>query len=70
MHPNIGAVGCAAHEAQKKVEHITVCCADFRAPKHTLSSNAERTLMELIVEDATDRVVGAHMVGPDAGETV
>jgi glutathione reductase (NADPH) len=38
--------------------------------KHTLSGRDERTLMKLIVDDDTDRVVGVHMVGPDAGEIV
>ena len=69
-HPNIGTVGYAEHEAHKAFEHITVYCADFKALKHTLSGSSERTLMKLIVEDATDRVVGLHMVGPDAGEIV
>ena len=69
-HPNIGTVGYAEHEAHRKFEHITVYCADFKALKHTLSGSTERTLMKLIVEDATDRVVGLHMVGPDAGEIV
>jgi glutathione reductase (NADPH) len=36
--------------------------------KHTLSGRDERTLMKLVVDDDSDRVVGAHMVGPDAGE--
>ena len=69
-HPNIGTVGFTELEAHKKFEHITVYCADFKALKHTLSGSNERTLMKLIVEDATDRVVGLHMVGPDAGEVV
>ena len=69
-HPNIGTVGYAEHEAHKKFDNVTVYCADFKALKHTLSGSSERTLMKLIVEDATDRVVGLHMVGPDAGEIV
>jgi glutathione reductase (NADPH) len=36
--------------------------------KHTLSGRDERALMKLVVDDKTDRVLGAHMVGPDAGE--
>ena len=69
-HPNIGTVGFTELEAHKTFEHITVYCADFKALKHTLSGSTERTLMKLIVDDATDRVVGLHMVGPDAGEIV
>ena len=44
--------------------------SEFKALKHTLSGSTERMLMKLLVEDATDRVVGLHMVGPDAGEVV
>ena len=44
--------------------------SEFKALKHTLSGSTERTFMKLLVEDATDRVVGLHMVGPDAGEIV
>ena len=47
-----------------------VCVSEFKALKHTLSGSSERTLMKLVVEDATDRVVGLHMVGADAGEVV
>jgi glutathione reductase (NADPH) len=38
--------------------------------KHTISGSDEKSLMKLIVEDASDRVIGVHMVGPDAGETI
>ena len=69
-HPNIGTVGYSEAEARKKFGGITVFRSDFKALKHTLSGSTERTLMKLLVEDATDRVVGLHMVGPDAGEVV
>ena len=69
-HPNIGTVGFAEHAARKEFGEVTVYCTDFKALKHTLSGSSERTLMKLIVESATDRVVGLHMVGPDAGEIV
>jgi glutathione reductase (NADPH) len=42
----------------------------FTPLKHTLSGRNEKTLMKLIVEQHSDRVVGAHMVGPDAGEII
>ena len=38
--------------------------------KHTMSGRNERTMMKLVVDADTDRVVGAHMVGPDAGEII
>jgi glutathione reductase (NADPH) len=69
-HPNIGTVGYSEADARTKFGKVTVFRADFKALKHTLSGSTERTLMKLLVEDATDRVVGLHMVGPDAGEIV
>ena len=69
-HPNIGTVGYSEADARKNFGKVTVFRADFKALKHTLSGSTERTLMKLLVEDATDRVVGLHMVGPDAGEIV
>ncbi len=69
-HPNIGTVGYTELEASEKFGKISVFSSDFKALKHTLSGSTERSLLKLIVEDATDRVVGLHMVGPDAGEIV
>ena len=69
-HPNIGTVGYTEIEARKKLGNVTIFRSEFKALKHTLSGSTERTLMKLVVEDATDRVVGLHMVGPDAGEIV
>ena len=69
-HPNIGTVGYSEEAARKKFGAITVFKSEFKALKHTLSGSTERTLMKLLVEDATDRVVGLHMVGPEAGEVV
>ncbi|MDO9165056.1 MAG: FAD-dependent oxidoreductase, partial [Rhodoferax sp.] len=69
-HPNIGTVGYSEADARKRFGGVTVYRSEFRALKHTLSGSTERTLMKLLVEDATDRVVGLHMVGPDAGEVV
>jgi glutathione reductase (NADPH) len=73
-HPNIGTVGYSEADARKEfgteLGGITVFKTEFKALKHTLSGSSERTFMKLLVEDATDRVVGLHMVGPDAGEIV
>ena len=69
-HPNIGTVGYTETEAREKFGAVTVYRSDFKALKHTLSGSSERTLMKLLVEDATDRVVGLHIVGADAGEVV
>ena len=69
-HPNIGTVGLTETAARKKFGKIRLYRSEFKALKHTLSGSTERTLMKLIVDDATDRVVGLHMVGADAGEIV
>ncbi len=69
-HPNIGTVGYSEHDAATHCGNVTVFRSEFRALKHTLSGSSERTLMKLVVQDDTDRVVGLHMVGPDAGEIV
>ncbi|MEO6971934.1 MAG: glutathione-disulfide reductase [Rhodoferax sp.] len=69
-HPNIGTVGYTEAQAREKFGRVTVYRSDFKPLKHTLSGSSERTLMKLLVDDASDRVVGLHMVGPDAGEVV
>jgi glutathione reductase (NADPH) len=69
-HPNVGTVGLSESEARAQLGHITLYRSEFRALKHTLSGSTERTLMKLVVDTATDRVVGLHMVGADAGEIV
>jgi glutathione reductase (NADPH) len=69
-HPTIGTVGYSEAAARQHFGPVTVYRSEFKALKHTLSGSTERTLMKLVVEDATDRVVGLHMVGPDAGEVV
>ncbi|GEN22075.1 glutathione reductase [Halomonas cupida] len=69
-HPNIGTVGLSEEKAREKYDAIRVYSADFRPMKHTLSGSEERCLMKLIVDDASDVVVGAHMVGEEAGEVI
>ena len=68
--PSIGSVGLTETEAREHYGEIDVYRSVFRAMKHTLSGRDEKTLMKLLVDRATDRVVGCHMVGPEAGETV
>ena len=69
-HPNIGTVGYSEAAAREKFGKISIYRSDFKALKHTLSGSTERTLMKLLVDNDTDRVVGLHMVGADAGEIV
>jgi len=66
--PNIGTVGLTETEARAQGLSLQIFKSEFRPMKHTLSGRDERTLMKLIVDSETDRVVGLHMVGPDAGE--
>jgi glutathione reductase (NADPH) len=69
-HPSVGTVGWTEAEARDRFAAVRTYLSEFRSLKHTLSGSAERTLLKLVVDDASDRVVGLHMVGADAGETV
>ena len=68
--PPVGTVGDSEEKALAKYGAIDVYKTDFRALKHTLSGRGERTLMKLVVDTASQRVVGAHMVGADAPEII
>ena len=70
--PAIGTVGLTQKEAQEKCgsDDLHIFSSEFRALRHTLSGNTERTLMKLVVQKSTDRVLGIHMAGADAGEII
>ncbi|MCG7199719.1 glutathione-disulfide reductase [Marinobacter pelagius] len=68
--PNIGTVGLTESEAREKGHKLRIYRSEFRPMKYTLSGRDERCLMKLVVDDESDRVIGAHMVGPDAGEII
>ncbi len=68
--PTIGTVGLTEAAARTRYGAVDVYVSEFTPLKHTLSGNEERTLMKLVVDTASDRVVGAHMAGPDAGEII
>lgn len=68
--PNIGTVGLTEEQARERYGDIDVYSSNFRALKHTLSGSDERTLMKMLVDPGSDRVVGVHMVGADAGEII
>lgn len=68
--PNIGTVGFTESAAEIEFGEITLYKSTFKPMKHTISGRDEKTFMKLIVDDATDRVVGVHMMGPDAGEII
>lgn len=66
--PEIGTVGMSEEQAAKRFGDIDVFRAEFRPMKATLSGSAGKMLMKLIVDSASGKVVGAHVMGPDAGE--
>ncbi|WP_159948081.1 glutathione-disulfide reductase [Rhizobium sp. 18065] len=66
--PEIGTVGMSEDEAAKRFDEIEVYRAQFRPMKATLSGRAEKMIMKLIVNAADRKVVGAHILGHDAGE--
>ncbi len=68
--PELGTVGLTEAEAREQHARIDVYRTRFRPLKLTLTELAERTMMKLVVDRATDRVVGCHMVGPHAGEII
>jgi glutathione reductase (NADPH) len=69
-HPNIGTVGLGEAQARERHGAVRVFRSEFRPLRHTLSGSSERTLVKLVVDGASDRVLGVHMVGADAGEIV
>ena len=68
--PNIGTVGLTENDCQEQGLQVDVYVSNFKPLKHTISGMNERTLMKLIVNKADNKVLGLHMVGHDAGETV
>ncbi|MBW2577661.1 MAG: FAD-dependent oxidoreductase [Deltaproteobacteria bacterium] len=68
--PPIGTVGPSEGAAREIHGEIDVYRSKFRALKHTLTGREEQTLMKLIVDRASNRVVALHMVGADAGEII
>ena len=68
--PPIGTVGYTEEAAREHCGQVDIYRSTFRPLRNTLSGNQEQTLMKLVVQRSTDRVVGCHMVGPDAGEII
>ncbi len=68
--PNIATVGLSEEAARARHGQVDVYKTAFRALKLTLGGHEERTFMKLVVDAASQRVVGAHMIGPDAGEII
>ena len=68
--PPVGSVGYAEHEARREFGEVDIYKTDFRPMKNTLSGSEHRTLMKLVVDAKSDRVVGVHIVGEGAPEMV
>ncbi|NQV22429.1 MAG: glutathione-disulfide reductase [Rhodospirillales bacterium] len=66
--PEIGTVGLREDEARGQYGEVDIYRSHFRPLKHTLSGRDARTMMKLIVDPKSDRVLGLHMIGPDGGE--
>jgi glutathione reductase (NADPH) len=66
--PEIGTVGMSEEAAAKKFNDLDIFRAEFRPMKATLSGRKEKMLMKLVVDAHSQKVVGAHVMGPDAGE--
>ena len=68
--PPIGTVGLTEEQARKQYGEVDIYQTRFRPMKNTLSGRDERTFMKMIVDAKSDRVVGCHMLGPDAPEII
>ncbi len=68
--PNIGTVGLTEEEARQQYDEVAIYRSSFRPMKHTMSGRNEKTTMKMIVNKKTDRVLGVHMLGADAGEII
>ena len=68
--PSFASVGLSEDEARSRGHDVAIFSTDFRALKLTLTDDTQRTFMKLVVDLPTDRVLGAHMVGEEAGEII
>ncbi len=69
-NPNVATVGLSEEKARERFGEVDIDKASFRSLKLTMTEKQERTFMKLVVERASQRVVGAHMIGADAGEVI
>ena len=68
--PSVGNVGLTEEQARAEIGAVDIYKSTFTPMKHTMTPSDEKTLMKLIVDSRTDRVLGCHVVGPDAAEMV
>jgi glutathione reductase (NADPH) len=69
-NPNLATVGLSEESARERYPKLQVYKTSFRSLKHTLTASEEKTFMKLLVDGASQRVVGAHMIGPEAAEII
>jgi glutathione reductase (NADPH) len=69
-NPNLATVGLSEEQARARHGKVDIYKTAFRALKHVMGAHEERTFMKLVVDAASQRVLGAHMIGPDAGEII
>jgi glutathione reductase (NADPH) len=69
-NPNLATVGLSEEKARERFGAVDIYKTSFRSLKLTMTDKKERMFMKLVVDRATQRVVGAHMIGPDAGEII
>jgi glutathione reductase (NADPH) len=67
-HPPLAAVGMTEGQAREKLGQVKTYTSDFRPMKNVLAGRNERSLYKLVVDGSNDRIVGIHMIGPDAPE--
>ena len=68
--PSIGSVGLTEAQARERLGPVDIYKTSFRPLKHTLTARDEQIFMKLVVEQESQRVVGVHMAGPEAAETI
>ena len=69
-HPTVGTVGLSETQARSRGLDVAIYRSTFTPLKHTLTGRGEKVLMKLVVDKASDRVLGVHMVGAEAGEII
>jgi glutathione reductase (NADPH) len=69
-NPNLATVGMSEEKARSNLGKVDIYKTAFRSLKHTVGKSEEKVFMKLVVDAASQRVVGAHMIGPDAGEII
>ena len=69
-HPNLATVGLSEEKARERYGEVDIYKSYFRPLKLTVTEKKDRVFMKLVVDRASQRVVGAHMIGLDAGEVI